>query len=350
MDSASSLAYPGSRILAGWWRQLQPFQPSAVWVGHLFIHRVEALVEIIEPRPVDALALCVLQALAVDQDHRGGFVGDRAEALPGRLHLPAPAVQQLLLGMQGRELVRRGERGSWSLSERGRAALQARADHTPRRERRVFPFVERLTSAGRRVAPPHFLPLAECPAIPWSVDEGHRFDAALLTESPAQPADWRERVRFPPGIARIITAGDSDANGAWERVIVDRPERAAVAMVTTAGHELLAFAADMEEWSLHVDAPVLRVGESVRELLVEVPQKSTWEEAWRLWCRQRHFPRSEAEACRLQCDGLHLQVQAPESFVQRLEAAKSDLVRDEAGLLAGDGYLRATALLRLVAG
>jgi hypothetical protein len=40
-------------------------------------------------------------------------------------------------------------------------------------------------------------------------------------------------------------------------------------------------------------------------------------------------------------------VQAPESFVQRLRLAKSDILRDESSLLAGDGYLRAAALLRL---
>src|SRR5436309_1662012 len=43
MDSASSLAYPGSRVLAGWCRQLQPHAPAALWVGYLWVHRVEAL-------------------------------------------------------------------------------------------------------------------------------------------------------------------------------------------------------------------------------------------------------------------------------------------------------------------
>ncbi len=194
MDSASSLAYPGSRILAGWFRQLQPHHPTALWVGYLFVHRVEALVESIEPRPVDALALHVLEALAIDQRDAGHV--HAADPLPGRLQLPAPAVQQLLRSLQGQDFVRRCEPGCWCLSERGQAVLQAQADVAPRRERRTFPFVERLSSTGRRLTPPHFLPLAECAGVPWEVSNGHRFDVALLDQSVAQPASWRGATPF----------------------------------------------------------------------------------------------------------------------------------------------------------
>src|SRR5262249_35580821 len=46
MMVSSSLAYPGSRSLAGWWRQLAPLHPRAVWLAHLLLHRVEALVRL----------------------------------------------------------------------------------------------------------------------------------------------------------------------------------------------------------------------------------------------------------------------------------------------------------------
>ena len=63
--------------------------------------------------------------------------------------------------------------------------------------------------------------------------------------------------------------------------------------------------------------------------------------------RQRSLPRADAEACRVKFDGIHLDVHAPETFVQRLRAAKSEPLHEESGLLAGDGYLRPAALLRL---
>jgi hypothetical protein len=348
MDSASSLAYPGSRVLAGWWRQLQPHRPAALWVGALFVHRIEALVELIEPRAIDPLVLQILQALAVDQG-AGVSHAHGPDRLTDRLHLPAPAVRQLLAGLAAQDLVRAGEPGCWCLSERGSAVLQARADQAPRRERRVFPFLERLTAAGRRRATPHFLPLAECCGVLWEVDEAHRFDVTLLKECVAQSEAWRERHTFPYGVRSVITAADSDTNGAWERVIVDRPQRVSIALLSTTEESgLLGFAAEPQGWHLHSETPVLRLPLAARDALPDLTvAPAAWQEAWRLWCRQRHLPLSEADACRLSLDGIHLDVHAPESFVQRLRQSKTDLLRDEPGLLAGDGYLRAVALLRL---
>jgi hypothetical protein len=350
MDSASSLAYPGSRVLAGWWRQLQPHRPAALWVGSLFVHRVEALVESIEPRPLDGLALQILEALAVDQPTSQAH-GHGPDRLPSRLHLPPPAVRRLLTALAAQDLVRACEPGCWCLSERGRVVLAARADHAPRRERRTFPFIERLTPAGRRLAMPHYLPLAECPAVAWEVDEAHRFDATVLTECVAQPEAWKIQHAFPTGANRLLVPAEGDANRTWERVIVDRPQRVALALVSSAAEPaLLGFAAEAAGWNLHADAPVLRLSATVRAVLPELTvPPAGWQEAWRLWCRQRHLPQSEADACRLNLDGIHLDVHATESFEHRLRQSKTDLLREEPGLLAGDGYLRAAALLRLQA-
>lgn len=340
MDSASSLAYPGSRVLAGWWRQLQPHQPVGLWVGYLFVHRVEALAECVEPRAMDALSLHILRALAIDAGEAG---------LPARLHLPRPAVRQLLAGLREHALVQRDEAGGWRLSELGRNVLRDGADLTPRRERRMFTYVERLASAGRRLAAPHYLHLRECPGLPWPVDDAHRFDVALLYESLHQLHEWKARHEFPAGVRAIVAAGALDA--AWEQVIVNRPERVPIALVTRpTDRAVLGFAAQVEGWKLLDEAPVLQLAEGARDVLPELAMAPTvWQDAWRLWCRQRSLPLSEADACRLGFDGIHLDVHAPESFVQRLRAAKSELLQEECGLLAGDGYLRAAALVRLKA-
>ena len=226
--------------------------------------------------------------------------------------------------------------------------LEAGADLAPRRRCLTFAFVERLTSTGRRVASPHFLPMAEGPSSPWQVGEGHRMDLALLSECLTQAAPWKERYGFPAGVRRVLTANESALEGAWQHVIVDRPERLAIALVAGSDQTLRGFAAEADGWQLHDEAPVLELVATAREALPELAvAPGSWEEAWRLWCRQRHLPQSEADACRLTCDGIYLNVEAPESFVQRLRQAKSDLVREDSALLTGDGYLRAAALLRL---
>lgn len=44
MTAVAPLTFPGTRALAGWWRLLAPRQPRAMWVAHLLLHRIEALV------------------------------------------------------------------------------------------------------------------------------------------------------------------------------------------------------------------------------------------------------------------------------------------------------------------
>ena len=54
------LAFPGGRALAGWLRQVVPHGPESVWVGHLALHRVEALVDLTRPCRVDRFSRFVL--------------------------------------------------------------------------------------------------------------------------------------------------------------------------------------------------------------------------------------------------------------------------------------------------
>ncbi|HEV3444311.1 MAG TPA: hypothetical protein VG099_06685, partial [Gemmataceae bacterium] len=65
MTAAPALAFPPSKTLLSWWTQLAPFRPSALWVGHLLLHRVEALVSAQRPCPIDPIALFVLRAVAL---------------------------------------------------------------------------------------------------------------------------------------------------------------------------------------------------------------------------------------------------------------------------------------------
>src|SRR5262249_38746862 len=87
MTVASSLAFPGSRTLAGWWRQLAPFRPFALWTGHLFLHHVEALVRLNRACRPDPFTLLVLKALTL---------ATTAAGLDALLHLGKQVVGQVL--------------------------------------------------------------------------------------------------------------------------------------------------------------------------------------------------------------------------------------------------------------
>lgn len=344
MEPASSLAFPGSRALAGWWRQLQAHRPHRLWFGYLFLHRVEALVEDVAARPVDDLARLALKALTLPGP------GDDLEPLR-RLHLPASALSRVLRDLDREGLIEQATAGRWNLTERGNQALQLGHYPHARKERRVFPFVERLTPNGERRLPPHYLPVAEMLAPAWHVNNGVRFDLALLRESVNQPDEWKRRFGFPEEVRAVVAA--SEVSPDWRQVVLDRTERPFVAVIQAEGDDgpLLAFAAQ-EGWRLQSAEPVLRLPASAREAFSDLaePPLERWREAWVQWCRQRNFPPAEADECRLTPRGYLIDVEAPDRFVQRLHAARSDLLRNEAWLLAGDGFLRAGALLRLVGG
>src|SRR5262249_49616019 len=106
MTAPSSLAFPGSRTLAGWWRQLVPLGPQALWVGHLFLHRVEALVASISSQSLQALDRFVLQAVAAENVASAQPAADDfLRRLDTRLHLGEGFLRQALRGLADEGLV-----------------------------------------------------------------------------------------------------------------------------------------------------------------------------------------------------------------------------------------------------
>jgi hypothetical protein len=326
MDRASSLIFPGSKTLAGWWRQLQPHQPKALWVGYAFLHRVEASVHVVRAQAVDPLAHLVLRAISLEQ--AGAALPAppvSSAALEARLRLPLAIVQRVLSDIQGAGLLARSADG-WLISERGRHALEHQhyPDHV--KERRIFPFLERLDPSGQRIGPALFLPIAECAGVNWPVDDTHRFDIAWLKSCIDQPDEWKEAAGFPRDIEGLANGAGPDD---WQHVVVDRPERVLLALVLTATKERLGFAVKVDGWTLHDRTAALRLGADFPELAPE-PSMSVWQESCTL---AYHAPR--------------LEVQAPPRLVQRLQAAKSDLFKGDAWLLVGDGYVRTATQLAL---
>jgi hypothetical protein len=342
MDRASSLIFPGSRTVAGWWRALSSYQPSALAVGYGFLHRIEAPVSVQLEQPIDPLAHLVLQAMALEETACVPMAD-----LQQRLRLPAAIVQRVLAAMQEDGLLARSPPDGWQTTERGNYALQHRSFPVRAAQRRVFPFLENLSSIGQRLGPPQFLPIVECVGAAWQVDETHRFEITVLQGCIAQAPAWKQSRAFPPEVESL--AGHSTLE-AWQQVIVDRPERVMLVLVLVS-KEVLGFAVKVDDWGLINRAPVLRMPAPVDMLwpeLTQPPPMQVWQDAWRSWCKQRQLPTNEVEICSLTYQPPRLEVQAPNRLVQRLQAAKSDLFKGEAWLLMGDGYMRTAVQLNLV--
>jgi len=344
MDRASSLIFPGSKTLAGWWRQLLPCQPQAFWVGYGYAHRLEAPVNVLRDQPVELFTHLVLQALALDRTESVSVA-----ALQKCLGLPAAVVQRVLIGMESEGFVARIDSMCWRISPLGADALKSQHYHRHAQERRDFPFLECLDSSGQRLGPPRYVPLNECVATPWQVDEPHRFDVAWLRTAIEQARETAGGSTFPAEVQSLV---NSAATEPWQQVIVDRPERVLLLLVlanSAGAAEMLGFAVKIDGWTLCDQTPALRLpAPAIFPELAPSVSAEAWHEAWRSWCRQRQLPMNEVEACAITYRAPRLEVQPPPRLLQRLQAAKSDLFRGDAWLLVGDGYVRQAAQLTVV--
>lgn len=354
MTSASSLAFPGSRTLATWWRQLAPFQPQTLHVGYLFLHRLEALGCWLQPQPLDPLLLLVLEALLLNQGTPPPST-PFYERLHERLHLDVPILRRLVRALADAQMVEvhavdSAPEPTWKLTDQGREALQTRSVWTRQWQRGVFPFVEQLDPTGQRLAPPHFTPIQDAPSSSWHVEDPLAFDVAWLHQCLAQPVGWKHTFHFPLDLATL--AAPADAN-AWQNVVLDRAERLLVVLCQGPGpaHDLLGFGVRPEGWLLHTAEPILRLPAAARIIARELNQPAgleLWTGAWQAWCQLRTVPAAFVAECVLAREGERLRIAAPEGLVQYLLAGKSDVFKGETWVLAGDGYLREAARLEVL--
>src|SRR5947209_4896883 len=298
MNPASPpLAWPGGRVLAGWWRQLAPYRPESLWVAHLLLHHVEALVRVAQPISLDPFAVHVLRALALS-------VRQTAGDLDRRLHLGAPVVLRLLAGLAAEGLAA-GEPGAgWAVTDAGRRAVTEGRYARPRHERRTFHFVE----GGPPEPAPRFLNLTGHACTPWPAGEGWAFDPHALAACVGRPAAWKERHGFPPDVEEVVGLdAAAPAVPPWQRVMLDRPERMSAALVHAAGEDggrrLLGFAFRQEGWALETDQPAFALGAGWEEVLpdlAEEPPVEAWRQAWLAWSQPRALPPADTAACRFE--------------------------------------------------
>ncbi len=354
MTDAAPLAFPGSRTLADWWRQLAAWRPQAFWVAHLLLHRVEVPVRLARSLPLDPLARLVLRAVALEEAHAESGSGDRLAALDRYLHVGPSWLAALLGGLRAHGLVWANGNEPPRLTALGRQAVAADAHPDLRPERRVFYFAE----SGRADQPPHFLNLTRAATAPWPAGAGWTFDVSVLEACLARAAEWKQRHGFATDVQALVRA-DTEAVGpassAWQRIVLDRAEHAVLALLRVSPHEgearLLGFSAQPDSWALHGDRPALTLAGAGLETfpeLAEDPPLEQWRQAWLAWCQPRGFPASEATECGLERQGPRLRVTVPASWLTRLEGHHGDVLRGKAWLLAGEGRIRAAAQLEIV--
>jgi hypothetical protein len=339
MTPAAPPAFPGSRTLVGWWRQLAPWQPRAWWVGHLLLHRVEALARCIEQVRPDPLHQLVLKALSLDPEAS-------LDHLAGRLHLDRQVLGRVTQLLQVEGLVGTNAR---TLTAAGQLALNRTEYPRAVRERRTFTFVEPET-AGR---PPAFVALGEAPTVPWPAESEWQFNSRRLSECVSQTASWKQSRGFPTDVEEILL--ETSGPDAWRRVVVDRPERLAAVLVHSSagngGDRLLGFAVRQDGWTLHSESPLLTLGAHWPEVLpqlVEPHSPDTWLQAWRAWCQSRNLANADTETVGVHADGYTLRVQAAPRLLERLRSARNEALKGEVWLLAGNGRMRPAALLEVV--
>jgi len=338
MTAPAPLALPGSRTLAGWWRQLAPRQPRAWWVGHILLHHVEALVgRSLLTRP-DPLHMLVLKALALAP-------GEPLEQLEKRCPLSRQLLAPVLQALEQAAFLHADRR----VTPLGQQAIREGAVPRLVHERRGFHFVA-PDRAGDR---PAFLKLEPPGSHPCVAPEGWSFAADALAACVARPAEWKERHGFPREIETILTLDtESTSNGppSWRRVVVDRPERLPVIVVRTEDDRLLGFSYRPDVWVLHLEPPAFSLGADWADVfpaLTDPPPLEEWLRAWQAWGQPRGLTGPGLEPTEIKQDGHRLKMTAPPRLLDKLRSTRSDALKGEAWLLAGSGRLRAAALVEL---
>ncbi len=333
MTAAAPRTFPVARTYQTWLRELAPLHPRRLWFSHLLVHRVEALVAVVHSHRLEPFPLALLRRLF------DASSAPAATASLDRLHFDKQLAGPLLREFAVAGLLRAAN-GGWLLTDAGCEALTTGGYTRHAEERRVFMFVDNPGAA------PQYVPLTQTGGPASDLGETWTFSPAVLQECVRRPLEWKQRVGFPTDAEAVIV----EPRDGWRHVILDRAEHAPLLFVEPAGNgggsTLVGYLVRGDNWSLQREAPALLLGDGWPDLLPDFAEglsAEAWREAWRAWCQSRQLPAPEADACEIEHGDCKLHAKAPKALVERLKAARSDVLRGETWLTLGTGRTRAAA-------
>jgi hypothetical protein len=252
-------------------------------------------------------------------------------------------------------LIQRGGDGNWWPTPAGVRALAEGRYERAQEKRRVFAFLAPLDGG-----PVHFVNILEAPEVAGAFPAFESgFDPAGYRACFAQQAEWKRRHGFPENVTATPPFLDGIEEAAllpsdWRRVLVVDASRAVLALAQTADAEgtkvMLGFWIDPRGWILHSARPAIRWRDGWHEVIpslhCEIPLEA-WRKSWKEWCSSRGLPVADVERCSMIARDHRLIVHASRRLVERLKALRSDALKGEAWLLAGDGAVRRAALLEV---
>lgn len=330
-------AFPGGRVLAGWWKQLAPWRPQALWIGSLLLERTEALCSVQHSEPLAPLDSHVLKSLSLQQPTDSNL-------LIRRLGVTDVLLTRLLTRLDERGMVTRTAHG-WHLTDAGALAQKQNLLPGERLERRSFWFLCDQTDSHRSA----FIAPASAGALqPIEAKHLHRGSLDALLHSASRDADWKRKRSFPLEVNSII-APESSSEGAdlaaWEKIVVVHPywlQAALITYVRESGQPgLAAFSYQEHGWALGT-GPVFDVTASWKEVFPGLPiepDDASIAEAWRKWLAQRGLA-SASERYYLERRDGRLSVMSSESSPDVPGGPRGDLARGEAWLVLYDGPLK----------
>jgi hypothetical protein len=327
---------------------LTSYQPRALAVAHLLLHRVEALVRVQRRCPLDPLARLVLGSLSLEPP-------PTLRQIQTVVLMDQPILRQILHGLETAGLAHCNGGGLWRLTEPGRQAQRNGAFPQPAQERSAFYFVD----SQRPELPPRFVHLATVATTPWPAQDGWKFDTSCLTQCVQQPLEWKRRHGFPSDVEEVLMPAPGNAadsgSAAWQRIVLDQPERLLAVLVQApgqaGGNRLLGFAVHPKGWALNAAVPTFDSPLGLADLFADhdaEPPPERWRQAWLAWGQHNNLTAAELDAGNVERRDHRLRVNTSRAVLERLRAAKSEALRGEAWVLAGEERVRVAAQLEIV--
>ena len=167
------------------------------------------------------------------------------------------------------------------------------------------------------------------------------------------------RIPDPAGEAGVKVRPDPDVGAGetkiplWQRVSIVHPESTILLIAKVGdGVGLRAFTVQQKGWLLNGREPI-HLGEGLAEVLPALREELAlhkWTQAWTGWAGSAGLSTAQFDASQIRREAHRLVVSVPTGIFNRLRTTRSEVLKGDVWLLAGDDRVREAAQLQIVAG